>query len=218
MMTDKELKEAIARYVKEHYERNREAPSLGKIVKRFRGEKLSLSRLYRVFPKGVSEVCKLAGVPVPTLRMKRTEKATKATKSKQQVATVETPGPVTELSFSQIYFIDGDRNRFTLDELSQDIYDHLFDLDNTLISFYEKIEEKVTEKVMEMIHPNCHDCGNKLALKVFCPHCETDFTVRHAISQAKPATSSAPKPLGLENSLNLPAYLSIRWPSKPAGL
>jgi hypothetical protein len=84
MMTDKELKEAIVRYVKEHYERNREAPSLGKIVKRFKGEKLSLSRLYRVFPKGVSEVCKLAGVPVPTERMKRTEKATKATKSKRR--------------------------------------------------------------------------------------------------------------------------------------
>jgi len=106
--------------------------------------------------------------------MKRTEKATKAAKSKQQVATAETPS--LELPFSQVYYTDEDGDKQTLDEFSNGICEHLLNLDNTLYEVTEKFEEKVAKKIAEMIHPKCPDCGNKLSQHVFCRHCEKDFT------------------------------------------
>ena len=84
-MADRELKEAIILYVKKCYKRNKKAPSLRKIFKHFRKEKLNFTRFYRIFPKGMPEACTLAAVPIPMERIKRTEKATKVSRGRRRV-------------------------------------------------------------------------------------------------------------------------------------
>ena len=84
MMTDQELKEAAIQYVKKCYERNKKVPSLRKIFKHFKKEKLSFTRFYKIFPGGMSEACALAAVPVPMERIKRTEKATNASRRRRR--------------------------------------------------------------------------------------------------------------------------------------
>ena len=82
-MGDKELKLKIIRYVKNSYEQKKKPPSLRGIIKHFKGEKLNFVRFYELFPRGIPELFKLAGVPVPKERMKKTEKATEASKAKE---------------------------------------------------------------------------------------------------------------------------------------
>ncbi|MGD0496463.1 MAG: hypothetical protein ABSB28_10595 [Candidatus Bathyarchaeia archaeon] len=46
-------------------------------------EKLNFTRFYRIFPGGIPEVCKFAEVPVPIERIKRIEKAMKASRDEE---------------------------------------------------------------------------------------------------------------------------------------
>jgi len=84
-MAEGELREAVIRYVKKCYKANKKVPSIRKTCKHFKKENLSRRYFYRIFPRGIREVCKLAAVPVPKERVKRTEKATKASKRRIQV-------------------------------------------------------------------------------------------------------------------------------------
>jgi hypothetical protein len=101
--------------------------------------------------------------------MKRTEKATKATKSKQQAATVEIP-LVTGLPFSQVYHIDEDGNKMSLDEWSDFVRDGVFDLENDVLDIREKLA-----MMMRKVNGVCPKCGGKLALDVTCRNCEESF-------------------------------------------
>ena len=84
MKRDRELKEAIIQYIKKSYEQNRKAPSLRKILKHLKKEKLGSSDFYRIFPKGIQEACVSAAVPAPEDRIKRTMKASKVMREKKQ--------------------------------------------------------------------------------------------------------------------------------------
>lgn len=81
-MTDQELRQAILQYFEECCERGEEAPSLRKTFKRFRKEKLNNVHFYKLFPGGLAEACKLAGVPVPKKRISRVRKAVEASRMK----------------------------------------------------------------------------------------------------------------------------------------
>lgn len=82
-MTDQELRQAILQYFKEFCERGEEVPSLRKMFKRFRKEKLNNTRFYMLFPGGLAEACRLAGVPVPKKRIRRVRKAVEASRMKE---------------------------------------------------------------------------------------------------------------------------------------
>jgi hypothetical protein len=79
-MNDLELKQPIIKYIRGYYRQNGETPPLRKIIKRFEREKLNFSRFYEIFPGRMSEACGLAGVPIPTERIRRTDRATQASK------------------------------------------------------------------------------------------------------------------------------------------
>jgi len=116
MMTDEELKQAIIQYAKKYYGRNKRAPSLREILKNFKDEKLNFTRFYKIFPKGVAEVWKPAGIPFSAERIKRTERATEAVKSKELKTAQGLRVP-----FSQVFYVDEDGNTHTLDEWSNNI-------------------------------------------------------------------------------------------------
>jgi hypothetical protein len=80
MMGDRELKDVTIQYVKKYYERNKKIPSLRKTSEHFKKEKLNFTRFYKIFPRGIPEACSLAAVPIPTERIRKTEKATEASR------------------------------------------------------------------------------------------------------------------------------------------
>jgi len=80
MMDNQELKEAIIQYIKKYYEQNKKTPPLRKIFRHFKKEKLNFTRFYEIFPRGIPEACSLAAVPIPTERIRKTEKATEASR------------------------------------------------------------------------------------------------------------------------------------------
>ena len=84
-MAEGELKEAVIQYIKKCHKTSKKVPSVGKICKHFKKENLSRRSFYRIFPGGIREVCKLAAVPAPKERVKRTAKATKVSKGRLQV-------------------------------------------------------------------------------------------------------------------------------------
>jgi len=84
MMSDAELKDAIVQYIKEYYERYKEVPPLRKMFKHFKKEKLDFPRFYEIFPGRISEACSLAAVPIPTERIRQTEKATEASRMRRK--------------------------------------------------------------------------------------------------------------------------------------
>lgn len=72
-----ELKKVIIDYAKEFYGEYKKAPSIRQIITRFKAEKLNRSKLYKFYPGGLAEVCRLAGIPVPE-RLANTQMALKA--------------------------------------------------------------------------------------------------------------------------------------------
>jgi len=176
MMTDEELKEAIIQYAKEYYEHNKSPPSLRNIIKRFRREKLNFSRFYKIFPKGVAGVWKPAGIPFSEERIKRTERATEAVKSKQ----LKTAQGL-QVPFSQVFYIDEDGNKHTLDEWSNNIRGELLDLDSNIRRMMEDLastmkkvgdlESNFKEKVFEALKIKCPHCGGKIVFNVTCLNC-----------------------------------------------
>jgi len=184
MITDEEFKEAIIQYVREHYEHYREAPSLGEIIRHFEGEKLSFSRFYKVFPKGMSEVCTLAGVPVPTERMKRTAKAIRAGKNGRQVAIMtqgtQVPSRVEEDRKNTFPTGPGsarcpEEDWPEHDGASNSIWDDLLDL-KARVAEVEKYL-MIAFKMVKSLDAVCPECGNKLVLWSLCTNCQKDYTI-----------------------------------------
>ncbi|MEM3627727.1 MAG: TusE/DsrC/DsvC family sulfur relay protein [Candidatus Bathyarchaeia archaeon] len=78
-----ELKKVIIDYAKEFYGEYKKAPSIRQIITRFKAEKLNRSKLYKFYPGGLAEVCRLAGIPVPE-RLANTQMALKARMKAQE--------------------------------------------------------------------------------------------------------------------------------------
>jgi len=77
-MSDNKFRDAVIEYFKKFYEQHKKTPPTQQTFKHFKKAKF-----YQTFPKGVAEVCQLAGIPVPEVSIKRTEKAVQASKKKQ---------------------------------------------------------------------------------------------------------------------------------------
>jgi hypothetical protein len=90
-MSNNKFKDAVIEYFKKYHKQHKKVPPTGKIFKEF-----SKAKFYHTFPKGVAEVCKLAGIPVPEARLKRTQKARLATNKKR----VEEASPLQDLKQS----------------------------------------------------------------------------------------------------------------------
>lgn len=68
-----ELRTKIAGLVRKYYEGGRGVPPVRRIL---RESGLSRRKLYSMFPRGIAEICELAGVPPPRERITATERAT----------------------------------------------------------------------------------------------------------------------------------------------
>jgi len=82
-------KDSIARFVKEFYDRNKVIPSISLILNEFN---LNRTDFYNLFPGRLSELCRLAGVPVPKNRIDAVKPALKSkekSSAKAQQSTVE---------------------------------------------------------------------------------------------------------------------------------
>jgi len=179
-MDDEELKQAIIQYIKDYYRRNNEAPSLRRILKRFRREKLNLTRFYRIFPGGITEASRLADVPVPMERIKRTEKATESVRRRKQLNAVPSAQNIA-IDFSHVFYVDEDGDEHTLEEFSENICGHLLDLDSNVraimeglastIKKIEDLESNFEEKVIDALNITCPKCGGKMSFLVVCPNC-----------------------------------------------
>lgn len=181
MMTDEELKQAIIQYAKKYHERNKETPSLRKILKHFKKEKLNFTRFYKIFPKGISEVCRLAAIPISTSRIKRTERATKAAKKRKKLNTVPSAQEL-HIPFSHVFYVDEDGDKHTLDEWSNDICGDLLDLDSNIrgmmkdlaatMKKVEDLESNFEHKVFESLNITCPHCGDQMVFNVVCLNCK----------------------------------------------
>jgi hypothetical protein len=89
-MNNLDLKQPIIEYIRDHYRQNGKTPPLRKIIKHFEKEKLNFSRFYEIFPSCIPEAYRLAGVPIPTERIRRTRKATQASKTTEPQPHVQT--------------------------------------------------------------------------------------------------------------------------------
>jgi len=72
-----ELRKQILNFVSDKYKKSREVPSISKILNYV---KVNRARFYTLFPSGIVEVCKLAGIPIPKERIEATSKAIKSKK------------------------------------------------------------------------------------------------------------------------------------------
>lgn len=79
------LKHVVIQYVKEFHEQNDRAPTVREVLKRFKKDGLSSTTFYHVFPRGLKEACRLAGIPIPEERMQKTARATILRKSGRNV-------------------------------------------------------------------------------------------------------------------------------------
>jgi hypothetical protein len=181
MMTDEELKQAILQYARKYYERNKEAPSLRKILKHFRKEKLNFMRFYMIFPKGISEVCRRVHISISADRIKRTERATKAAKERKKLNTVPSNQDL-HIPFSHVFYVDEDGEKHSLDEWSNDICGDLLDLDSNIkgmmkhlaatVKKVEDLESNFEHKVFESLNITCPHCGGQMFFNVVCLNCK----------------------------------------------
>ena len=65
----------IIKFIKGSYDQNGRIPSLRDIIKQFQKEGLSFTGFYKLFPLGLAEACRLAGVPIPSDRIEKTSEA-----------------------------------------------------------------------------------------------------------------------------------------------
>ncbi|GAI15380.1 unnamed protein product, partial [marine sediment metagenome] len=80
MSAETELRKAILNFVKNHQESGGKAPSIRAICREVNG--VSIRKFYKLFPEGLGEVCKKAGVPVPKQRIRATRKAVRGQEKK----------------------------------------------------------------------------------------------------------------------------------------
>ncbi|MEM3713302.1 MAG: TusE/DsrC/DsvC family sulfur relay protein [Thermoproteota archaeon] len=79
------MKHEVVQFVEEFYERNRRAPTFREILKHFKSRGLSSSAFYQLFPNGLGELCKLAGIPIPEERMQKTARAKAALREGRRI-------------------------------------------------------------------------------------------------------------------------------------
>ncbi len=83
-MSDSAIKTEIVRFVTSFYSEHGNVPSVGSIIKQFN---LSRTQFYGLFPAKLSELCRLAGVPIPENRIQAVKQALNTrTVSKQKEA------------------------------------------------------------------------------------------------------------------------------------
>jgi hypothetical protein len=80
-MKTRDTKEAIVSFARSCYKKHRKPPSIRLIARRHRGLGVTRSNIYKLFPGGLAEICRKAGVPTPKQRIKATQKALKARKA-----------------------------------------------------------------------------------------------------------------------------------------
>jgi hypothetical protein len=169
-MTDEELRQAILQYVKEYYERNKEAPPLRSILKHFRKEKLNFTRFYRIFPNGTPEACRLADVPAAADRLKMTQKAIQAVKERKKL-NAATPTPTQDVPFSSVFYVDEDGQKHTLDEWSNGVCGDLLDLNNNIKDVIKKIEA-LEHGISDLLNAACPHCGGQMFFVAVCLNCK----------------------------------------------
>lgn len=97
-----EVKKSILGFVRSYNEVNGKPPSLKVISQGVEG--VSKRRFYALFPGGMGEACRLAGIPVPKDRIKATKKARKSRESKtpRPAYTTRVSSPGIVLTESQV--------------------------------------------------------------------------------------------------------------------
>lgn len=94
-MSNNKFEDGVIEYFKKHYKQHKMTPPTRQVFKHF-----SKAKFYQTFPKGVAEVCKLAGIPVPEACIKRTEKAVEASKKKRVAEATKQATPWEDLKQS----------------------------------------------------------------------------------------------------------------------
>lgn len=61
-----EVKAEILQYIKSYYGERGSAPSVRQISERFKDQGVNRDNFYALFPKGLGQVCRAAGVPHPS--------------------------------------------------------------------------------------------------------------------------------------------------------
>lgn len=106
MSAETELRKAVLNFVKNHHESSGKAPSIRAICSEVDG--VSVRKFYKLFPGGIGEVCKKAGVPVPEQRIRATRKAVRGQEMKAKgVEDRSVPGFRIMLADSQSARIQG---------------------------------------------------------------------------------------------------------------
>ena len=75
------LRQAMIQYIAGFYAERKRVPSVRETINHF---KTSFTCFYEGFSGGLSEACRLAGVPVPEERIKRTQKAVESSKTVEE--------------------------------------------------------------------------------------------------------------------------------------
>ncbi len=76
-----DLRESVLEYVRNAFEVEKKPPTIRNIAENVEG--VNRSNIYTLFPQGIKEICKAAGIDVPSKRIKETKKASKARKTKR---------------------------------------------------------------------------------------------------------------------------------------
>jgi len=76
-----DLRERVLEYVRNAFEVEKKPPTIRNIAENVEG--VNRSNIYTLFPQGIKEICKAAGIDVPSKRIKETKKASKARKTKR---------------------------------------------------------------------------------------------------------------------------------------
>ena len=77
-----DLRERVLEYVRNAFAVKKQVPTIRKIAEDVEG--VNRSNFYTLFPQGIKQLSKEAGVDVPSKRIKETKKASKARKSKSE--------------------------------------------------------------------------------------------------------------------------------------
>jgi hypothetical protein len=85
---DKDIRSAIISFVQSYHAKNKTVPSIRMISKAFEADGVNRYTFYSLFPNGLRELCKLTAVPAPTERIRRTDRATEASKLKGQSSSI----------------------------------------------------------------------------------------------------------------------------------
>lgn len=93
------MRDSILDFISGYSDKKKQAPSIRTILSHFKKDKLNRELFYAIFPKGISEACRLAGIPAPHKRIGKTKKINSQKKKKRR--DIENSGSVLRLCLSQ---------------------------------------------------------------------------------------------------------------------